>query len=249
MATLESTSFDSKLSEDRGQTGEERRTEYPVKPVPGGSRKPAALTAMRPWLAGAWHSPQDFREQFPALSFHASAQRIIPAAVGSCPSKCSRLMLLVARCICPEDRLSKPKALGTLRRHVQMLKVYLAVMVVGAFGCAARMWLSNLLEEKYGPAFPIGTLAVNVLGCFIIGVFAGITRPDGGVLVHPVIRQAVIIGFLGGFTTFSSFGLQTISLLSDGEWGYAALNIILSVALCLAAVWIGQTIAVQIIRG
>ena len=130
-----------------------------------------------------------------------------------------------------------------------MLKVYLAVMVVGAFGCAARMWLSNLLEEKYGPAFPIGTLAVNVLGCFIIGVFAGITRPDGGVLVHPVIRQAVIIGFLGGLTTFSSFGLQTISLLSDGEWGYAALNIILSVALCLAAVWIGQTIAVQIIRG
>ena len=171
---------------------------------------------MRPRLAGAWHSPQDFREQFPALSFHASAQRIIPAAVGSCPSKCSRLMLLVAPCICPEDRLSKPKALGTLRRHVQMLKVYLAVMVVGAFGCAARMWLSNLLEEKYGPAFPIGTLAVNVLGCFIIGVFAGITRPDGGVLVHPVIRQAVIIGFLGGFTTFSSFGLQTIS---PQRWG------------------------------
>jgi fluoride exporter len=67
--------------------------------------------------------------------------------------------------------------------------------------------------------------------------------------MHPVIRQAVMIGFLGGFTTFSSFGLQTIALLSDGEWGYAALNIILSVALCLAAVWIGQTIAVQVIRG
>jgi CrcB protein len=130
-----------------------------------------------------------------------------------------------------------------------MLKAYLAVMVVGAFGCAARMWLSNFLAERYGPAFPIGTLVVNVLGCFIIGVFAELTRPDGGILVHPVIRQAVMIGFLGGFTTFSSFGLQTISLISDGEWGYAALNIVLSVALCLAAVWIGQIIAALVLRG
>lgn len=130
-----------------------------------------------------------------------------------------------------------------------MLKAYLAVMIVGAFGCAARMWLSNFLAEKYGPAFPIGTLAVNVLGCFIIGVFAGLTRPDGGILVHPVIRQAVMIGFLGGFTTFSSFGLQTMSLLNDGEWSYAALNVVLSVALCLVAVWIGQIIAAQVVRG
>jgi CrcB protein len=111
------------------------------------------------------------------------------------------------------------------------------------------MWISNFLAEKYGPAFPIGTLVVNVLGCFLIGFFAGITRADAGILVHPVVRQAVMIGFLGGFTTFSSFGLQTISLLNDGEWGYAALNIILSVALCLAAVWIGQIIAAQVVRG
>ena len=92
-------------------------------------------------------------------------------------------------------------------------------------------------------------MAVNVLGCFIIGVFAGISRPDGGVLIHPVIRQAVMIGFLGGFTTFSSFGLQTIELLSDGELGFAVLNIVLSVVLCLAAVWIGQVIALQVVRG
>jgi CrcB protein len=130
-----------------------------------------------------------------------------------------------------------------------MLKAYLSVMIVGAFGCATRMWLSDLLAEKYGPAFPIGTLVVNVLGCFIIGVFAGITRADGGLLVHPVIRQAVMIGFLGGFTTFSSFGLQTMSLLNDGEWGYATLNVVLSVALCLVAVWIGQIIAAQVVRG
>jgi CrcB protein len=58
-----------------------------------------------------------------------------------------------------------------------------------------------------------------------------------------------MIGFLGGFTTFSSFGLQTIALFSDGEWGYATLNIVLSVVLCLVAVWIGQVIALQLVRG
>jgi CrcB protein len=130
-----------------------------------------------------------------------------------------------------------------------MLSGYLAVMAVGACGCAARMWLSNFLAEKYGFAFPIGTLVVNILGCFLIGVFAGITRPDGGLLVHPVFRQAVMIGFLGGFTTFSSFGLQTLALFTDGELGYAALNVALSVVLCLVAVWIGQVIALQVVRG
>ena len=126
---------------------------------------------------------------------------------------------------------------------------YLAVMIVGAFGCAARMWMSTYFSEKYSVAFPVGTLVVNILGCLIIGLFAGITRPEGGLLVHPLVRQAVMIGFLGGFTTFSSFGLQTIALLTDGEWGYAAANVILSVVLCLLAVWIGQVIATQIVRG
>jgi CrcB protein len=68
-------------------------------------------------------------------------------------------------------------------------------------------------------------------------------------LVHPVIRQAEMIGFLGGFTTFSSFALQTIALFTDGEWGYAALNIALSVVFCLVTVWIGQLIALQVVRG
>jgi fluoride exporter len=130
-----------------------------------------------------------------------------------------------------------------------MLSSYLAVMAVGALGCAARMWLSNFLAQKYGATFPIGTLVVNILGCFIIGTFAGITRPDGGLLIHPVIRQAVMIGFLGGFTTFSSFSLQTIALFNDGEWGYVALNIALSVVLCLLAVWLGQVVALQVVGG
>jgi fluoride exporter len=129
------------------------------------------------------------------------------------------------------------------------LSSYLAVMVIGAFGCGARMWMSFFFSDKYGPAFPVGTLVVNVLGCFIIGLFAGVTRTDGGLMVHPIVRQAVMIGFLGGFTTFSSFGLQTIALFNDGEWGLGALNIVLSVLLCLVAVWIGQVIALQVVRG
>ena len=122
-------------------------------------------------------------------------------------------------------------------------------MLIGAFGCAARMGLSLFLGEKYGETFPVGTLVVNILGCFIIGLFAAMTRPDGGLLVSPIVRQAVMIGFLGGFTTFSSFALQTVSLFGDGEWGYATLNVLLSVVLCLLAVWGGQIIGIQLVRG
>jgi protein CrcB len=88
-----------------------------------------------------------------------------------------------------------------------------------------RFWVCSpnvalqFFAQKYGFVFPIGTLVVNILGCLIIGAFTGITRPDGGLLVHPVIRHAVMIGFLGGFTTFSSFALQTIGLFTDGEPG------------------------------
>lgn len=130
-----------------------------------------------------------------------------------------------------------------------MWQMYLAVMVVGALGCAARLWLSTLVDQRYGPAFPFGTLAVNVIGCLIIGVFAGITRPDGGFVVSPIVRQAVMVGFLGGFTTFSSFSLQTLYLMGDGEWGYAIWNIVSSVVLCLLAVWAGQTLALQLTKG
>ena len=130
-----------------------------------------------------------------------------------------------------------------------MLDAVIAVMVLGAFGCAARMWLSNFLARKYGATFPIGTLVVNILGCFIIGAFAGITRPDGGLWIHPTMRQAVMVGFLGGFTTFSSFSFQTIALVGDGEWGYAVLNIVLSIVVCLLAVWLGHLVALQVVRG
>jgi CrcB protein len=124
-----------------------------------------------------------------------------------------------------------------------MLKTYLAVMAGGAAGTALRLWLSGALAAHYGETFPVGTLAVNVSGCFVIGAFAALTGPDGVFLTAPLTRQVVMIGVLGGFTTFSSFSLQTLNLLGDGEWLRAGWNIVLSVVLCLLAVWLGQVAA------
>lgn len=120
-----------------------------------------------------------------------------------------------------------------------MFLSYLAVMVGGALGSAARMWMSLFFAVRYGETFPVGTLVVNALGCFVIGLFSALTGPDGMFLTSPLVRQFVMIGVLGGFTTFSSFGLQTITLMTDGEWLYATIYVLLSVVVCLAFVWLG----------
>ncbi len=127
-----------------------------------------------------------------------------------------------------------------------MLKSYIAVMLGGALGSALRMWMSLLVAVRFGETFPTGTLVVNVSGCFAIGIFAALTGPDGMLLVSPIVRQGVMVGVLGGFTTFSSFGLQTLELLQSGDWLRAGLNIGLSVFLCLLAVWLGHVFALVV---
>jgi len=124
-----------------------------------------------------------------------------------------------------------------------MLKTYLAVMLGGAVGTALRFVLSNWFASRYGETFPVGTIVVNVTGCFVIGLFAALTGPDGVFLASPLTRQVVMIGVLGGYTTFSSFSLQTLNLLSGGEWLRASWNVMLSVMCCLIAVWLGQLVA------
>lgn len=124
-----------------------------------------------------------------------------------------------------------------------MLKTYLAVMAGGALGTGLRLWLSGLLAAKYGETFPLGTLVVNVIGSFVISFFAGLAGPDGAWLVSPLARQVVMVGVLGGFTTFSSFSFQTLNLLNDGQWSRAGANAGLSFALCMLAVWLGQVAA------
>ena len=121
-----------------------------------------------------------------------------------------------------------------------MLKTYLAVMLGGAAGTGLRMALGNWLTMRFGEAFPIGTLVVNVSGCFAIGIFAALTGSEGLLPASPLVRQLVMIGVFGGFTTFSSFSMQTLHLAMDGEWLRAGMNVLLSVALCLLAVWLGH---------
>ena len=124
-----------------------------------------------------------------------------------------------------------------------MLKTYFAVMCGGAFGTAMRFWLSGFLSSRYGETFPLGTLVVNITGCFVIGLFNTLTGPDGVLLTSSLTRQVVMIGILGGYTTFSSFSLQTLNLLQDGEWFRAGMNILLSVLLCMVGVWLGHVLA------
>jgi fluoride exporter len=116
---------------------------------------------------------------------------------------------------------------------------YLWVGMGGALGTMLRFWISGVVAQAYGERFPTGTLVINITGSFVIGVFATLTGPDGRWLVGPLPRQFFMIGICGGYTTFSSFSLQTLNLARDGQWGYAFLNIALSVALCLIGVWLG----------
>ena len=119
-------------------------------------------------------------------------------------------------------------------------------MAGGALGSILRYGASLAIAERWGGTFPWGTLAVNVAGSFGIGLFAGITAVEGLVLVPPTVRVFVMVGIFGGFTTFSSFSLQTLNLVQDGEWLAAGGNIVFSVVLCLGAVWIGNLAAMSL---
>jgi CrcB protein len=123
------------------------------------------------------------------------------------------------------------------------VQLYFWIGLGSALGGMARYWFSGVIARLIGETFPWGTLFVNVLGSLIIGFFATVTAPDGRLFVDQTTRQFVMLGILGGYTTFSSFSLQTLSLINDGEWLYAGLNIGASVVLCLLAVWIGHVIA------
>jgi CrcB protein len=118
---------------------------------------------------------------------------------------------------------------------------YLWVALGGALGSVSRYWLSGLVAARFGETFPLGTLVINVTGSFLIGVFAAFAAPEGR--LDPQSRvfatQFVMIGICGGYTTFSSFSLQTLRLMQEREWLSAGGNILLSVVLCLIAVWLG----------
>ncbi|MCB1498095.1 MAG: fluoride efflux transporter CrcB [Bauldia sp.] len=120
---------------------------------------------------------------------------------------------------------------------------YLWIGLGSALGGMARYWMSGVIARTVGETFPWGTLVVNVVGSFIIGFVAILTAPDGRVFLSSTTRLALMTGFCGGYTTFSSFSLQTLNLLNDGEYVYAGANIVISVVICLVAVWAGAAAA------
>jgi CrcB protein len=124
--------------------------------------------------------------------------------------------------------------------------IYLWIAIGSAIGGVARYWLSGAVAAAFGETFPWGTLLVNVSGSFAIGFFATLTDPDGRYFLSSTARQFVMTGICGGYTTFSSFSIQTLNLIRDGQWAPAGANIAASVILCLLAVWLGHIAAASI---
>ena len=112
--------------------------------------------------------------------------------------------------------------------------------LAGLIGTLLRYWLSGYVARQYGETFPWGTMAVNLIGCFAAGALFYATEER--FLINPTLRTVVLIGLLGGFTTFSSYGLQTFTLLRDGEYVLASANIVASNVLGLFMVWAGYTL-------
>lgn len=123
---------------------------------------------------------------------------------------------------------------------------YFWIALGGALGSVGRFWLSGLVAARIGETFPWGTVLVNLSGSFLIGFLATLTGPEGRWLAPVSFRQFCMIGICGGYTTFSSFSLQTLNLAQEGEWLRAGGNILGSVTLCLVAVWLGHLLAASI---
>lgn len=121
-----------------------------------------------------------------------------------------------------------------------MLKLLL-IFVSSGVGGVLRYSLSGYVQRVANATFPLGTLAVNVTGCLLIGFLTAWF--SGRFLIREEYRIALLVGLLGGFTTFSSFGLETFNLCNDGQFYRAAANVILSVAVGVVAVWAGYRLA------
>ena len=123
------------------------------------------------------------------------------------------------------------------------MSLYVWLALGGAIGTLARFAVSGFVTQQWGDAFPWGTLIINVCGSFLIGFFATLTHSDGRYALNTTARDFVMTGIFGGFTTFSSFSWQTLTLARNGEWFRAGANSVASLVLCLIAVWLGYLAA------
>ncbi|MEJ2609887.1 MAG: fluoride efflux transporter CrcB [Candidatus Thiodiazotropha sp.] len=120
----------------------------------------------------------------------------------------------------------------------------LAIASGGAIGALFRFWVSSGVYSLLGRGLPYGTLAVNILGSLAMGFFYVLLLER--TLVSPELRGALLVGFLGAFTTFSTFSIETLNLLEQAELLRAGLNVLLSVTACLLACWFGLILGRQL---
>jgi CrcB protein len=118
----------------------------------------------------------------------------------------------------------------------------LLIALGGGFGSVMRYWLGGWTQRLAGISFPAGTLVVNVLGCLLIGFLSALFL--GRVVIRDDFRFAIMVGVLGGFTTFSSYSWETIALVNGGQAGLALLNVVATNVLGLAAAWLAYRLGV-----
>jgi CrcB protein len=126
------------------------------------------------------------------------------------------------------------------------MQAYLWIALGGALGSIARHAGNGIAARLLGVGFPWGTLLINVLGSVIIGFAAATMRNDGRFAAGESARLFLMVGICGGFTTFSAFSLQTLTLMQGGQWGAVAGNVSLSVVMCLVGVWVGYVAGLAI---
>ena len=126
--------------------------------------------------------------------------------------------------------------------------IYLWIAFGSGIGGVCRYVLGGWVTRQIGSGFPWGTLLVNIIGCAFIGWFAAFTGPGGRAVLSGRTRAFVMVGICGGFTTFSSFSLETLNLLRDGYAGRAIGNMSFSVGLCMFGVWLGSLLATAMNR-
>jgi len=114
------------------------------------------------------------------------------------------------------------------------------IALAGLIGTLIRYWLAGFVVRQYGENFPWGTLIVNLIGSFLAGALYYLAEER--LLISPTVRAVILTGLIGGFTTFSSYGLQTFTLLRNGQIGLATLNVVVSNVLGLLMVWVGYDV-------